>query len=184
VKDALQQKTVGCLLIGGAALAVLSFGLMWIFSVAGVYRGTYTRTPVTNQITDAGTLNLVPVMLTLAVIGMLMFVGGLGYGFWVVKKEKEGPREMYQNFRVIARYAYDKAGHHLIDDGQIEFAERPRFYIRGLRPDGVASEYEASEEMWRQCGEGMLGEAEIQGKWLGRFTPYVGVPEPADDRLR
>jgi hypothetical protein len=177
VKDALQQKTVGCLMISGLIITIVSFGLMWVFSVAGVYRGTYTRTPVTNEITDAGTLNLVPLMITFVVIGLLMFAGGLGYGFWVVKKEKEGPRERVQNFRVVARYAYDKAGYHLMDDAQVEFAERPRFYIRGLLPTGVTTEYEATEEVWRQAGEGMYGEAEIQGKWLGRFTPYVGVPQ-------
>jgi hypothetical protein len=162
---------VGCLLIGGAGIAVISFGLMWVFSVAGIYRGTYTRTPVTNEITDAGTLNLVPLMLTFAVIGILMFIGGLGYGFWIVKQEKEGPRQQISNFRVMARYAYDKEGYHLVDDEQIEFANSPRFYVRGQQPNGVTSEYEASEAVWRQCGEGMYGEAELQGKWLGRFTP-------------
>ncbi len=158
-------------------ISVVSFGLMWVFGVAGVYRGTYTRTPVTNDITDAGALNLAPLMLTFVVLGTLMFFGGLGYGFLVVKKEKEGPRQTVENFCVIARYAYDKAGYHLVDDGQIEFADRPRFYIRGVLPTGAASEFEASEEVWRQSGEGMYGEAELQGKWLGRFTPYVGVPQ-------
>ncbi|MEZ0325946.1 MAG: hypothetical protein ACAH95_08560 [Fimbriimonas sp.] len=177
MKDALQQKTVGCLMIAGIVVSVVSFGLMWVFSVAGVYRGTYTRTPVTNEITDAGPLNLVPLMLTFVVVGMLMFLGGLGYGFWVVKHEKEGPRQTIENFHVVARYAYDKAGYHLVDDGQIEFADRPRFYVRGVMPNGFSSEYEATEAVWRQSGEGMYGEAELQGKWLGRFTPYVGVPQ-------
>ncbi len=164
-------------MIGGAVVSVVSFGLMWVFGVAGIFRGTYTRTPVTNEITDAGPMNLMPLMFTLAVIGLLMFLGALGYGFWVVKTEKEGPRERAENFHVLARYAYDKAGYHMVDDAQIEFADRPRFYIRGVMPNGVASEYECSEEVWRQAGEGMYGEAEIQGKWLGRFIPYVGVPQ-------
>jgi hypothetical protein len=177
VKDALQQKTVGCLMLGGAIISVVSLGLMWVFGVSGVYRGTYTRTPITNEITDAGTLNLVPVTLVFFVLGLLMVGSGLAYGFWVVKQEREGPRQVAKNFRILARYAYDRSGYHLFDDQMVDAADRPRFYVRGVLPDGTSSEFEASREVWFQCGEGMYGEVELQGKWIGRFTPYVGTPQ-------
>jgi hypothetical protein len=179
VKEVLQQKTIGCVMVAGITIFCCSGGLMVPLGYGGVFRGTYTREPVTNKITDAGTLNLVPLLFTFMVLGVVLLLGGLGYGLWIVKNESSGPRRVVENFRVVARYAYDKNGFHLMDDGQIEFAEGPRFYVRGMTPDGVRLEYESSEAVWRQAGEGMTGEVELQGKWIGRFTPYIGEAPPA-----
>jgi len=169
---------VGWLLVGGFAITIISGILLWMFSVAGIYRGTYTRTPITNQITDPGTLNLVPLTILGIVVGLLMMFGGLGYGFWTMSTEKSGQRKTISNFRVLARYCYDRTQQLLTSDVDIEIADRPRFYVRGVQPDGVVGEFETTIEVYYQAGEGMYGEAELQGKWLGRFVPYIGM---ADD---
>ncbi|AIE84312.1 hypothetical protein [Fimbriimonas ginsengisoli] len=177
-RGAFEEKTVGCLMASGCAISIIGGGLMWVFSVAGIFRGTYTRTPVTNQINDAGTLNLVPLMILVVIIGLLMFCGGMGYGFWKVTREKKGPRATQPNFRILARYVYDK-GILITDELAIEQADKPRYYVRGMTPDHVVGEYETTPEVYFQCGEGMVGEAEIQGRWVGRFIPYIGIPPTA-----
>lgn len=174
VKEVFQQKTIGCVMVGGVIMFCCSGLLMIPMGFGGVFRGTYTREPVTDKITDAGTLNLIPILFVFMTLGVAMLVGGVFYGLWVVKNENKGPRQTIEYFKVMARYAYDKNGFYLSDDSQIEFGEGPRFYVRGVTPNGIRLEYEASEQVWRQCGEGMDGEVELQGKWIGRFTPYIG----------
>jgi len=173
---AFKEKTVGCLLVAGLVLTIVSFGLMWLFSVAGIYRGTYTRTPVTNQITDAGAMNLVPLTILGVAVGVGMMIGGVGYGLYTIKREHQGPRRTVPNFRVLARYCYDRDMQLITADWDIDVADRPKFYVRGVFEDGTVGEFQTTIEVYYQSGEGMTGEAEIQGKWLGRFVPYIGVP--------
>ncbi len=171
-----KEKTVGCLLVFGLVLTILSCILLWVFSVAGVYRGTYTRTPITNVITDAGTLNYVPLTILGIVVGLVMMFSGLGFAFFTMSREKKGPRRTVSNFRVVARYCYDRTMQLITADWDIDVADRPKFYVRGMFEDGLVGEFETTLEVYYQAGEGMVGEAEVQGKWLGRFIPYIGKP--------
>ena len=173
---AFKEKTVGCLLVAGLVVTIVSIGLLWVFSVSGIYRGTYTRKPITNEITDAGTLNLVPLTILGIVVGLGMMFGGLGYAFYTMSRQHKGPRRTEQHFRVLARYCYDRTMQLITAEWDIEVADRPKFYVRGMFEDGVVGEFETTMEVYYQAGEGMTGEAEIQGKWLGRFVPYIGVP--------
>lgn len=172
---AFKEKVIGWTLVSGLALAILSGILLWMFSMAGVFRGTYTRTPGSNQITDAGALNLAPLALTGIAIGVLMMIGALGYGFWSMSIERSGPRKTVTNFRVLARYCYDRNQQLITSDVDIDVADRPKFYVRGVLETGVVGEFETTIEVYYQAGEGMYGEAELQGKWLGRFVPYIGA---------
>ena len=173
---AFKEKTVGCMLVAGAVISVLSFGLLWMFSLSGVYRGTATRTPITNEINDAGALNFVPLCILGVVFGLLMLFGAIGYGFWTMANERSGPRHVVSNFRVLARYCYDHSMQLITSDWDIDVADRPKFYVRGVLETGVVGEFETTLEVYYQAGEGMTGEAELQGKWLGRFVPYIGLP--------
>jgi len=172
---AFKERIVGWLLVCGLIVTIISGILLWVCSVAGVYRGTYTRTPITNQITDAGAMNFVPLTILGIVVGLLMMFTGLGYGFWTMSKSRQGPRRVIPNFRVVARYCYDKNQNLLTSEWDIEVAERPRFYVRGVMENGLVGEFETSVEVYFNSGEGMYGEAELQGQWLGRFVPYIGV---------
>lgn len=169
-----KERLVGWLLVGGFVLSIISGILMWVFSVAGIYRGTYTRKPITNEITDAGSLNLVPLTILGLAVGVLMMFGGVAFGFFAMSRDRSGPRKIEQNFRVLSRYCYDRSQNLITSDFDIEVAENPRFYIRGVLQSGVVGEFETTMEVFYQAGEGMFGEAELQGKWLGRFVPYIG----------
>jgi len=174
-KGAFEEKSVGCVLASGCLLTLVMAILTWMFAVGGVLHGTLTRTPGTDQITDAGDLNLVPITVTFLFIGVLMMIGGVVYGFWRNSKDRVGVRRIEKNLRVLARYVYDR-GHLITSEWDIEAAEKPRYYVRAMYENGSTEELETSPENYNNCGEGMFGEAEIQGRWLGRFTPYIGVP--------
>ena len=172
-KGAFEEKSVGCVLVSGCLVSIFALFFSYLFGVAGVFRGTFTRTPGTNKITDAGTLNLVPITFMFLAIGVLMMVGAIGYGLFKSGTERKGTRNVEPNFRVLARYAYD--GPQLITaEWDIEAAEKPRYYVRGVTHASLVIELETTVEVFYQAGEGMVGEAEIQGRWLGRFVPYIG----------
>jgi len=174
--DPTREKLVGCSLVGGAVLMVASLFLAWVFGTAGVYRGTYTRTPVTNQINDAGTLNLIPMALLFFTVGLVLCIVAVAYGLVYNGRQTSGPRRTVEDALILSRYALSRNGS-MLSDWELEAAERPKFYVRMRMPDGSVSEYPVAPETYFNCGEGMAGEAELQGKWLGRFTPYIG-PRP------
>lgn len=176
---AFKERIVGWLLVGGLIVTAISGMLCWMFSVAGVYRGTYTRTPITNQITDPGTLNLVPLTILGIVVGLVMMFGGVGYGLWSMSRSRSGPRRIEPNFRVLARYCYDGSQNLITSDWDVEAADNPRFYVRAVLENGVVGEFETSPQVYFHAGEGMAGEAELQGQWLGKFVPYIGGPNQA-----
>jgi hypothetical protein len=173
---AFKERIVGWLLVCGFAVTVICGFLCWMFSVAGIYRGTYTRKPLTNEITDAGAMNLVPLMIFGVAVGLLMMFAGIGYGLWTMSRQQKGTRRVVPNFRVLARYCYDRNQNLITAEWEVEAAEKPRFYVRGVMENGVVGEFETSIEVYFNAGEGMYGEAELQGQWLGRFVPYVGAP--------
>jgi len=170
---------VGWLLVCGLIVTVISGILCWVFSVQGIYRGTYTRKAFTNEITDPGALNWVPLAITGIVIGLLMMFVGIGYGLWSMSRAQKGPRRTVPNFRVLARYCYDRSQNLITADWEVEAADRPRFYVRGVLENGVVGEFETSVQVYFNAGEGMSGEAELQGQWLGRFVPYIGAANPS-----
>jgi hypothetical protein len=165
------------LLFGGLGMIALGLFLCWLFIAGGVMRGTYTRDVAAgDKITDAGTMNLVPLAITVVVVGVLMVGGSLVYGGMFVRNSRTGTRRKIEYFRVLARLATDRYGNLLTSDWEIEAADRVRYYVRGTFPNGPIDEYEVPEEVYFACGEGMTGEAEVQGRWIGRFVPYVGSP--------
>jgi len=169
-----KERVIGWLLVCGLAVTVISGILFWMFSVAGIYRGTYTRKPITNEITDPGALNLVPLTILGILVGVLMMFAGVIYGFWTMFKSHKGPRRTEPNFRVLARYCYDRNQNLVMAEYDLDAVEDPRFYVKASLSNGVVGEFETSVEVFFNSGEGMCGEAELQGQWLGRFVPYVG----------
>lgn len=174
-----KEKVVGCLLVAGIAVILGSGLFTWLFAASGVFTGVYTREPGTDKITNPGNLNLVPLTITFALVGVVMVAGALGYGIYLNNHVDHGIAATLDQCQVIARYAMDPVGNMMTDDYQIEGCERPRFYVRLQTGAGKSTEYECARGTYDQCGEGMWGEAELKGHWLGRFTPYIGMP-PAD----
>ncbi len=170
-----KERLVGWLLVGGLSITIISGFLMWMFSVSGIYRGTYTRKPITNEITDAGTLNLVPLTILGIFLGVVMMFAAIGYGFFTMAKSKTGARRIEQNFRVLARYCYDRSHNLVLVEYDLDAVEDPKFYIKAVLENGKVGEFETSVEVYFNAGEGMVGEAELQGQWLGKFIPYIGA---------
>lgn len=174
-KTAFAEKTVGCLISSGCFISLVSLVLAYVFGVAGVFRGTFTREPITNKIRDAGTLNLVPLAIFFLAVGIVIAFSGVIIGLVKHFSSRTGPRKVVPYLRILARFAYEK-GTMLNTDVEIEMADRPRFYIRAMTPDQVVTELETTEAVFYQCAEGCVGEGELQGNWLGRFVPYIGTP--------
>ncbi|RYG39379.1 hypothetical protein EON81_01205 [bacterium] len=171
--DPRREKIVGFLLVISAIGMILGVGLSWLFTVAGGFRMTATRNPYTGAPTEGGTLNLLPLTLLLFTASLLLCVGCLFYGIRYQKQSATGPRQVVENACVIARYMVGPNGEYLVesfDDGTID----ARYYVRLQTGYNHIYEYETSKGNYYQCPEGAFGEAELQRRWLGRFTVYIG----------
>jgi hypothetical protein len=110
------------------------------------------------------------------VVGLLMYLSGLAYGIHSEKTELVGNRTVLQNCRILARYAITREDFRMItDESEIEFLDRPKFYVKVLSPVEGSVEYQCHHAVFATCGEGMMGDAEVQGQWLGAFRPYMGM---------
>ncbi len=176
--DPTKEKAVGCALAGGALLSFCSLPLMWMFMLSGVFTGTASREPGTDRISaqGAGSMNAVPLMITIFAVGLACMIGAVWYGLAYNRNQGKGERRTIADALVLSRYAMTKRGDFL-SDFDLEAAEEPRFYVRMRLPDGKVGEYPVAPETYFNCAEGMPGEVELQGRWVGRFTPYIG-PRP------
>ena len=176
--DPRKEKAVAWFLAIGAVISFCSLPLMWMFALSGVFTGVAGREPGTDRISReaAGTLNLIPLMMTVFMFGLLFMIGSVWYGLAYTRRSATGARRVVADALVQSRYAMTKSGD-LLMDSDVEFAEDPRFYVRMLLPDGTSGEYPVAPETYFNCAEGMPGEVELQGRWVGRFTPYIG-PRP------
>jgi hypothetical protein len=174
--EAFKEKTVGFLLVIGSLITIVSIIAVLTFAGGGIMRGTYTRTPITNEITDPGTLNWVPLAYFFLTCGVGILVGCLVYGLWTHHTRHDGVRETYSKVRVLARYGFTKNWVMITAEWELEQADNPHHFVRLEFGPNDVRELECSEQVYFQCGEGMFGDVELQGKWLGKFTPYVGVP--------
>jgi hypothetical protein len=152
-----KEKTVGCLIWGGIYLAGGSFGLGLVFFLIGWGVG------FAGAICGIG-------------VGVVLMMTGLGFGYFSIANQRKGPRKSEPNFRILSRFCLDKNFVLLPSELDIEFAIKPKFYLRAMLQDGSIGEFETTVEVFFQAGEGMTGEAEIQGMWVGRFIPYIGMP--------
>jgi hypothetical protein len=160
--EVFKQGTVGFLLIAGLIVAFCSGVLMMVFAVSGMVSGSHSDGLFTT--TKIGTI-----------IGLVMVAGSAGFGFWSLATERSGPRKS-RPAKVVARYAFNRQGLMLVSQWEIEACPDAKYFVRldyGY-PDGT-QECECTEQVFYQCGEGMTGMAQVQGKWIGSFVPNVGA---------
>lgn len=153
------QKIIVFFLIGGIALMVLGIiGLAMFFN---------------------------PSFILLALLCILMILGGAGlvgasifYGIALEKASKSGPELVEPNCRVMARYGVNSRNEIMSSDWAVD-SEDFKPYVRLHSPTRGAIEFQCAFPVWDQCGEGMIGEAVIQGRWLSSFKPYMsGIAGP------
>lgn len=164
------------MLAGGVFTMVASLFFTWVFSMAGVFHSTATRNPTTGEVNSLGDAALVPIFIVLFVAGLGMTGFAVFSGLRYSKRAYGGPKETIDNAFIVARYGVDRNGYVLTQDYQIEGCDRPRYYVRMQLPNAIPSEFECEPAVFYQCGEGMTGQATVQGKWLGSFIPYIGIP--------
>ena len=158
--EVFKQGATAFLVIAGALVAFCSGGLLLLFGLANMAGGSRAE---------------VPGLGFGLVLGLTMIVVGAAYGMWSAATERSGIRATKQ-VKVVARYAFNREGLMLVSEWEIEACDRPRYYVRldfGY-PAGTL-ECECSEQVYYQCGEGMTGIADLQGKWIGSFVPHTGA---------
>lgn len=120
-----------------------------------------------------GDLDLLPIVLLVFTVGLGLSAGAVAYGLLYDKRKTSGPRRIVADALVLSRYATNRRGD-LLSDWELEEADDPRFFVRMRLPGGRSAEYPVAAETYFNCAEGMPGEVELKGRWVGRFTPYVG----------
>ena len=118
-----------------------------------------------------------------ALLGAIGLLGGIALLTFVIVSgttlgatEKRGIRKTDPQTRVVARYAVDSKGDTLTLE--YEYPDpKTRFFVRMQLGNGSKVEFQCVREVFDQCGEGMRGESQYQGRWLGMFRPYIGMPQ-------
>jgi hypothetical protein len=118
-----------------------------------------------------------------ALLGAIGLLGGLGLLTFVIVSgttlgatEKRGIRKIDPHTRVVARYATNSQGETLTLETDYP-DPKTKFYVRMQLGNGNKVEFQCVKEVFDQCGEGMRGESQYQGRWLGLFRPYIGMPQ-------
>ena len=165
--DATREKLTGCALTLGAVLMLGSGFFGYAFFTAGMFQVLASRGGT------KGDLDLIPVVVLFFTVGLALCVGAVAYGLLYDRRRSSGSRRVVSDALVLSRYATNRRGDFL-SDWDLEGAEDARFYVRMRLPDGKVGEFPVAPETYSNCAEGMPGEVELQGRWVGRFTPYVG----------
>lgn len=155
---------IGWLMFAGLILFLPGGMLVYFFAVGGAIGGLHID-------------NIFNVVKVIPLIGLFMYVGGLAYGIHSEKTEHVGPRHMVQHARIIARYAITRDHRMVTDESEFEFLDRPKYFVKMMTPSEGSIEYQCHHAVFLNCGEGLMGDAEVQGQWLGSFRPYFGMQE-------
>ena len=118
-------------------------------------------------------LKAIPLM----AMGPILILGGLclaGYGVFsgmsFNKKASTGGVRMMSECYVVARFAVNQIGEMIFDNFEFD-APGARYYVRLKMPDGRDEEFECAHDLVMQVGEGMIGNVQVNGHWLGSFIP-------------
>ena len=117
------------------------------------------------------------IFLLLMVLGIGLIVMAVVYGIAYEKGTRRGPARVEPNCRVMARYGTNRDHEVVSADWATDDPEDFKPFVRMYSPTKGAMELECAMPVWEQCGEGLLGDAVIQGRWLTSFTPKIGAPQ-------
>lgn len=108
---------------------------------------------------------------TVAAIGILMGTGVILWGLFFGEKHSAS-QKLYKvpDVRVVARFAISEIGETLFSEGDIDFDNpKTKPLVKLQYANGEVHEFACHPAVWRQAGEGMTGNAIIQGGWLSAF---------------
>lgn len=113
-----------------------------------------------------------PVMI---LAGIALAGYGVFYGHYSNKKSASGGLQVLNGCYIVGRYATNEIGEMVFSDFEDLDHPKAKFFVRIKTAGGVDGEYECSRELIRNIGEGMVGNVQIRGRWLGSFTPVPRV---------
>lgn len=107
-----------------------------------------------------------------ALLGLPMLIAGLVIGNLASRPGSFGSRaapRIISPARIVAKYAIDDLGQMLFNEE--DFRPGVKFYVRIQGESGKPRELLTTQEVFVYCGEGLTGTANVEGNWLGSFTP-------------
>lgn len=110
-------------------------------------------------------------------LGPIMIIGGIALAGWGVfyghlsnrKADKAGTRFIPDCY-IVGRFAYNENKDMIFSDFEELDSPKDKFYVRLKTADGRDEEFECSRDLIVQVGEGMIGDAQAKGRWLGSFV--------------
>jgi len=167
-----KEGLVGCGLFGGIVVALLGAGLSLVMFMGG-----------TLALMKRGDVNMWaaravgPAMILL---GLLATGAALLYGIREGRRVTSGKGALMDpTARVLARYAFDRKGQMVVDDWLFDELDGLKFYVKLELTGGAVREFQCQRMVHSMCGEGMVGAATFDGRWLGGFAPRIGLQPPS-----
>ena len=175
--DIQKQKQLGWVIVGGLCFSVLSgFGIYALEAGRLVFTGNSSN-PTYLQVQSLTTKVLVWIAMAGIVLGVCVTLMGFLYGILEDTKKNLGIPRVLVRARIIARYGVDSQGNYVNDERQFESHADLRFLVRMRTPGEGSLEYECSRRVFETCGEGSIGDAEIQGQWILGYVAYRDMVE-------
>lgn len=159
-----RDMTIGWLMFAGLIILFVGGGATYVLAIGGGVGGAQVD----------GIFNVVK---WVPVLGLIMYLSGLIYGIKSERTEYSGVQKPLQHCRIIARYAITRDHRMVTDETEFEFLDRPKYFVKMLSPTEGSVEYQCHPAVFMNCGEGMMGDAVVQGQWLGTFRPYLNMQE-------
>jgi hypothetical protein len=110
-------------------------------------------------------------------LGPIMFLAGILLAGWGIfsghianRRADAAGSQFIPNCYVVGRFEVNSNGEMIFSDFDYD-APKSKFIVRLKLPDGSDQEYECASQLLDQIGEGMIGNVQIRGRWLGSFTP-------------
>ena len=167
-----KQKQLGWVIVGGLCFSVLSgFGIYALEAGRLVFTGNSSN-PTYLQVQSLTTKVLVWIAMAGILLGVCVTLMGFLYGILEDTKKNLGIPRVLVRARIIARYGVDSQGNYVNDERQFESHADLRFFVRMRTPGEGSLEYECSRRVFETCGEGSIGDAEIQGQWIRGYVAY------------
>ncbi len=167
-----KQKQLGWVIVGGLCFSVLSgFGIYALEAGRLVFTGNSSN-PTYLQVQSLTTKVLVWIAMAGILLGVCVTLMGFLYGILEDTKKNLGIPRVLVRARIIARYGVDSQGNYVNDERQFESHADLRFFVRMRTPGEGSLEYECSRRVFETCGEGSIGDAEIQGQWIQGYVAY------------
>ena len=155
-KDIRKQSFIGMGLFGGLLVFVCGGILTWMLSISSVLHATATRDPDTGAVNSMGNGVYVPWGILIMTLGALVAAASVIYG---LVHARNPSKESHQFI------LYTEAN-------QMQFIDGLKYNVRIVSASEGSIEYQCVEEVFWMCGEGLEGDAQIRGRWLGGFKPY------------